>query len=590
MILSSVPRSIVPSPVGEFNVAVQARLPRAAFALGLTGRLRLKWCWPAMSDAMISTEPEFSLRTRAANLERLRRETFDVVVIGGGVTGAGVALDAASRGLAVALLEKQDFASGTSSRSSKLIHGGLRYLEQFEFALVREGLQERALLHQNAPHLSRPLPFLVPVYTRDERSPLGKSVLKLRAGLALYDRLAGRQNFAPSRWLPPEQALAFAPHLSADGLRGAFLYYDGLTDDARLVIEIIKAAAAHGAVVANYAAATGFVERDGRITGVEVREELADKRLTIATRTVINATGVWADEVMRMSDPAARRTLRPSKGIHIVLPAEKLNNRAAVLIPSLGEQRFLFVIPWQSRIVIGTTDTDYAGDLNDPRASAEEIRRVVESAARSFPEAGITTDDVINSFAGLRSLAGGDAGATKDLSRREVIIENAAGMVSIIGGKLTAWRAMAERAVDLALKRLASGDPSAQASLPRSRTAELKLAGSARLKGEVALEAARSAQEFKVPVETVEHLIQSYGGNYAMILEPVRRRDELKRPLIEGLPHIEAEVIYAVRHEMAVTVEDFLSRRTRLSLLARDGGAGSVVRVAQLLAEEAAVD
>jgi glycerol-3-phosphate dehydrogenase len=543
-----------------------------------------------MSDAMISTEPEFSRRTRAANLERLRRETFDVVVIGGGVTGAGVALDAATRGLAVALLEKNDFASGTSSRSSKLIHGGLRYLEQFEFALVREGLQERALLRQNAPHLSRPLPFLVPVYTRDEGSPLGKNVLKLRAGLALYDRLAGRQNFAPYRWLPPEQALAFAPHLSADGLRGAFLYYDGLTDDARLVIEIIKAAAAHGAVVANYAAVNGFVEREGRITGVEVREELADKRLTIAAQIVINATGVWADEVMRMSDPAARKTLRPSKGIHVVLPAEKLNNRAAVLIPSLGEPRFLFVIPWQSRIVIGTTDTDYAGDLNDPRATAEEIRRVVESAARSFPDAGITTDDCISSFAGLRSLAGGDAGATKDLSRREVIIENAAGMVSIIGGKLTAWRAMAERAVDLAVKRLASGDPAAQASLPRSRTAELKLAGSERLKGKVTMEAARIAQEFKVPVETVEHLIQSYGGNYAMVLEPTRGRDELKRPLIEGLPHIEAEVIYAVRHEMAVNVEDFLSRRTRLSLLARDGGASSVVRVAQLLAEETAAD
>lgn len=539
---------------------------------------------------MMSTEPELSLRTRAANLERMRRETFDVVVIGGGVTGAGVALDAATRGLAVALLEKDDFASGTSSRSSKLIHGGLRYLEHFEFALVREGLQERALLRQNAPHLSQPLPFLVPVYTTAERSPLGKSVLKLRAGLALYDRLAGRQNFARHRWLLPEQAMAFAPHLSADGLRGAFLYYDGLTDDARLVIEIIKTAAAHGAVVANYAAAAGFIERDGRITGVEVREALADKRLTIATRIVINATGVWADAVMRMSDPAARKTLRPSKGIHIVLPAEKLNNRAAVLIPSLGEQRFLFVVPWQNRIVIGTTDTDYAGDLDDPRATAEEIRRVVGSAAHSFPDAGITTDDVISSFAGLRPLAGGGAGATKELSRREVIIENAAGMVSIIGGKLTDWRAMAERAVDLAVKRLAANNSLASAGLPRSRTAELKLANSARLRGEATFEVARIAQKFKLPVETVERLIQHYGGNYVAVLEPTRQREELKRPLIEGLPHIEAEVIYAMRHEMIVTVEDFLSRRTRISLLARDGGASCVVRVAQLLTDEAQVD
>jgi glycerol-3-phosphate dehydrogenase len=544
-----------------------------------------------MSDAMMSTEPELSPRTRAANLERLRRETFDVVVIGGGVTGAGVAFDAATRGLAVALIEKNDFASGTSSRSSKLIHGGLRYLEQFEFALVREGLRERALLRRNAPHLSQPLPFLAPVYASDERSPLGKSRLKLRAGLALYDRLAGRQNFAPHRWLAPGQALAFAPHLSADGLRGAFLYYDGLTDDARLVIEIVKAAAAHGAVVANYAAATGFVERGGRVAGVEAREGLAGGRLTVAARIVINATGVWADEVARMSDPAARKTLRPSKGIHVVLPAEKLGNRAAVLIPSLGERRFLFVIPWQGRVVIGTTDTDYAGDLNDPRATADEIRRVVESAARAFPAAGLTAGDCISAFAGLRSLAGGGAaGATKDLSRREAITENAAGMVSIIGGKLTAWRAVAERAVDLAVKRLASGDPAAQAGLPRSRTAGIKLAGSARLSGEVTLEAARAVREFKVPVATAEHLIQSYGGNYATVLEPTRRRDELKRPLVEGLPHIEAEVIYATRHEMAASVEDFLSRRTRLSLLARDGGASSAARVAQLLDEEALAD
>ncbi|MEN3334120.1 MAG: glycerol-3-phosphate dehydrogenase [Blastocatellia bacterium] len=539
---------------------------------------------------MKSTEPEFSLRTRAANLERLRRETFDLIVIGGGATGAGVALDAATRGLTVALIEKYDFASGTSSRSSKLIHGGLRYLERFEFALVREGLQERARLRQNAPHLSQPLPFLVPVYTNGGRSPLGKSVLKLRAGLALYDWLAGRQNFARHVWLSPAQAVAFAPHLSADGLRGAFLYYDGLTDDARLVIEIIKTAAAHGTVVANYAAATGFAHRDGRIAGVEITDALTDKRLLVAGHIVINATGVWADDVMRMSDPAARKTLRPSKGIHVVLPAEKLNNRVAVLIPSLGEQRFLFVIPWQNRIIIGTTDTDYAGDLDDPRATAEEIHRVVESAARSFPDAHITTDDVITSFAGLRPLAGTAAGATKELSRREAIIENAAGMMSIIGGKLTAWRAMAERAVDLAVKRLAADDRAAQARLPRCRTAEIKLANSARLTGESRSEARRVADEFAMPVETVEHLMQSYGGNYAAVLEPTRRREELKRPLIAGLPHIEAEVIYAVRREMVLTVEDFLSRRTRLSLLARDGGASCAARVARLMAEEISID
>src|SRR5689334_19590062 len=250
-----------------------------------------------MNEATKSTEPELSLRTRAANLERMRRETFDLAVIGGGATGAGIALDAATRGLTVALVEKQDFAGGTSSRSSKLIHGGLRYLEQFEFALVREGLHERARLRRNAPHLSQPLAFLIPVYKERRRSPLGNNRLKLGAGLTLYDWLAGRRNFARHGWLSASEALSFAPHLSAEGLRGAFIYYDGLTDDARLVIEIIKTAAAHGAVVANYVAAFGFVIGDGRIKGVEASDRLSGQRLTIAARLVINATGVWADDV-----------------------------------------------------------------------------------------------------------------------------------------------------------------------------------------------------------------------------------------------------------------------------------------------------
>jgi glycerol-3-phosphate dehydrogenase len=542
-----------------------------------------------MSDATKSTEPELSRRTRAANLERMRRETFDVVVIGGGVTGAGVALDAVSRGLTVALIEKRDFASGTSSRSSKLIHGGLRYLEHFEFALVREALRERARLRRNAPHLSQPLPFLIPIYRSGERSPLGNRVLKLRLGLTLYDWLAGRQNFARHRRLTAAQARVFAPHLSAAGLRGAFLYYDGLTDDARLVIEIIKTAAAHGAVVANYVAATGFIEREGRIISVAIADTLSNEQLTVAGRIVINATGVWADEVMRLSDPIAAKTLRPSKGIHVVLPAARLNNRGAVLIPSLGEQRFLFVIPWQNRTLIGTTDTDYAGDPEEPQATADEVRRIIESAAHSFPDANLTTADVISSFAGLRPLAGG-TGATKELSRREVIIETKSGLISIIGGKLTTWRAMAERAVDLAVKRLAASAPASTARLIRSRSAEMKLANSGRFADQISSEAARLADEFAVPQTTAERLLQSYGGNCTDVLELTRRRDTLKQRLIADLPHIEAEAVYAARHEMAMTAEDFLSRRTRISLLARDGGAACVARVTELLAEASQMD
>lgn len=520
------------------------------------------------------TTTEFSLRTRAANLRRMEREVFDVAVIGGGITGAGVALDAASRGLTVALIEKRDFASGTSSRSSKLIHGGLRYLEQFQFSLVREALEERATLKEMAPHLSKPLAFLVPLYRAGTRSPLGANKLKLRAGLWLYDLLAGRKNIARHRWLTHDEALAVAPALDPKNLRGGFLYYDCLTDDARLVIEVIKEAARRGAIVANYARAGGLIKADNRIAGIEVEDTLEKRRFNLNARVVVNATGVWSDEIARLADPQARNHLRPSKGIHIILPSEKFGNAAAVLIPSLGEQRFLFVIPWQNRTVIGTTDTDYAGDLDEPHAQSDEINRVLESAARYFPGADVSIDDVINSYAGLRPLAGGDGKSTKELSRKEEIFENESGLVSIIGGKLTTWRRMAERVVALVASKLEREG--------QSITASIRLANSASLAANLKEEAA----EFDVPVATIEHLMQSYGGNFRAVLEIVRESKDLKRTLTLGLPHIEAEVVYAARSEMAATAEDFLSRRTRIALLAPGGGRECAVRVETLMKHE----
>ena len=525
-------------------------------------------------------EAELSLRTRAANLDRIHRETFDLAVIGGGVTGAGIALDAASRNLSVALVEKRDFASGTSSRSSKLIHGGLRYLEQFQFALVREALSERATLARVAPHLSKPLAFLVPVYKDGARSPLGSNRLKLRAGLLLYDLLAGRKNVARHRWLSREAALKVAPALAADNLRGAFIYYDRLTDDARLVIEIIKAAARFGAVVANYAQGRGFIKTNNHISGVEVEDSFNNRRIELRAKVVVNATGVWSDEVSRAADPNAPTRLRPSKGIHVVMPSEKFGNDAAVLIPSLGEQRFLFVIPWQGRTVIGTTDTEYAGELDEPRAESEEINRVVESAARSFPGAAISIADVINSYAGLRPLVGGAGKATKELSRKEEIFESEAGLISIIGGKLTTYRRMAERVVDLAVLRLDRG------SSTRAVTARLKLAGGSPLDETAMEELKQASNEFGVSAATARHLIETYGGNYKKLLQITRESEDLKRALTGDLPHIEAEVVYAARYEMAATVDDFLARRTRIALLARGGGQSCAARVAELMGRE----
>jgi glycerol-3-phosphate dehydrogenase len=532
---------------------------------------------------------ELSARTRAANLERMRREVFDLAVIGGGITGAGVALDAASRGLSVALIEKRDFASGTSSRSSKLIHGGLRYLEQLRFGLVRESLHERAVLSRIAPHLSKPLRFLVPVYSSSERSPLGANRLKLAAGLWLYDLLAGRRNIGRHQWLSREAALKQAPALEPRGLRGAFLYYDCLTDDARLVIEVIKAAAAHGALVANYVSARGFRKYDDGVSKVELDDTRDGSSFELRAKVVVNATGVWSDEVSRLADAKTPKRLRPSKGIHVVVPSERLQNQTAVLIPSLGESRFLFVIPWQGRTVIGTTDIDYAGSLDDPRAEADEVDRVVRSAARAFPDARLSTEDVISTFAGLRPLIAADGQSTKELSRKEEIFEDDSGLITITGGKLTTWRRMAERVAGLVGRRLETIDGVRRPRAHRSVTENIQLAGGTPHND--AREAAQqAATEFGVEVATVEHLMGTYGGNYRVVLELTRESEELKTALIDGLPHIAAEAVYAARYEMAVTVEDFLSRRTRIELLARDHGSLCATRVSSLLQREPAAD
>jgi glycerol-3-phosphate dehydrogenase len=510
----------------------------------------------------------------------MRGEVFDVAVIGGGITGAGVALDAASRGLSVALIEKRDFASGTSSRSSKLIHGGLRYLEQFHFGLVRESLHERAVLSRMAPHLSRPLEFLVPIYSTNERSPLGSNRLKLAAGMWLYDLLAGRQNVARHRWLSREGALKLAPALEPAGLRGAFVYYDCLTDDARLVIEVIKAAAAHGAVVANYAAARGLRKKDDDRSVVQIEDVLNGSRFQLRASVVVNAGGVWSDEVSRLSDANSPGKLRPSKGIHVVTPAEKLGNHTAVLIPSLGEQRFLFVIPWHGRTVIGTTDTDYEGDLDEPIAQPDEVNRVMQSAARAFPAAKLSSEDVISTFAGLRPLVrAGHKQSTKELSRKEEIFETELGLITITGGKLTTWRRMAERVVDLISQRF--GRNGRRSALHPSVTNRIRLAG-----GSIDNDPARAAAEFDVTVATVEHLMNTYGGNYRVVLEITRESEEMKETLVRGLPHIEAEVVYAARYEMIATVEDLLARRTRITLLASDHGRSCAMRVAMLIGTE----
>jgi glycerol-3-phosphate dehydrogenase len=432
--------------------------------------------------------------------------------------------------------------------------------------------------------LSKPLKFLVPIYSSGKRSPLGANKLKLSIGLWLYDFLAGSQNIRRHRWLSAAEALRLAPTLDPEGLRGAFIYYDCLTDDARLVIEVIKAASARGALIVNYAAARGLEKSDG-VAGVTIDDRFAGGSFDLRARVVVNATGVWSDQVSRLSDATSPKKLRPSKGIHVVLPREKFNSQTAILIPSLGESRFLFVIPWQGCTVIGTTDTDYQGDLDDPVAEPDEVNRVVESAARAFPAAKLSSDDVISTFAGLRPLISANEQSTKELSREEEIFEDNRGLITITGGKLTTWRRMAERVVDLALRRLdvVEGDHRSQAH--HCVTENISLAGGTPERS-LAEEALLAATEFGVEVSTAEHLIDTYGGNYRVVLGLTREASDLKKRLIGELPHIEAEVIYSARYEMTATIEDFFSRRTRINLLNRDHGRSAADRVADLLARE----
>lgn len=530
---------------------------------------------------------EFSWRTRSDNLARLGRETFDVAIIGGGITGAGLALDAALRGLGTVLIEKRDFAAGTSSRSTKLIHGGLRYLEHYDFAMVREGLRERAILTRIAPHLAEPFPFLVPVY-RERRRNYSHPLL-MRAGMILYGLLAGRFGPGRHRKLSTVEALDYAPGLDPDGLEGALLYYDGLTNDSRLVIDLLKSAHREGACLINHARVTGLVMNDaGRLSGLTLSDEYGEDEISCRARVVINATGVWMEETLRLpgGNPGnVQKQVRPSKGIHLTVAAERLPVRGAWLIPSLVGHRFYFVVPWEGRVNIGTTDTDYAGSRENPPALESEVAEILGAINAYFPDAGLEPSDVITSWAGLRPLIS-DPGVknTTDISRQEEVLESADGLISIAGGKLTTYRLMAENGINLAQRRLLERG---EIELPqRSSTANRHICGGDLDRSALSELARRMAAENELPLVTAEHLVFNYGSEAPQVLELCAEDENLRQPLIEGLPHIVAEALYAIRAEMAVTVTDVMTRRTRLAMLAGAGSLAAARTVAGLIGRE----
>ena len=512
---------------------------------------------------MIGAVPEIGRDTRAENLERMERETFDVFVVGGGITGAGVALDAASRGLKVALVDKGDFASGTSSKSSKMIHGGLRYLAQYDFRLTWEASRERDRLRRLAPHLVRPLQFLFPAYKK------GTATRFATIGLTLYDLVAGGRGFARHRRARAEDIRTLAPPLDPTRTVAAWTYWDARTDDARLVLEVLRTAHGFGAVFANHACVRGFETSGGRIAAARVEDAVTGAQFAVRARAFVNAAGIWADEVGAHDPHTAAPPLRPAKGIHLVVPRARAPVNAGLVVPSVRRDgRSLFAVPWGPNVVLGTTDTEYSGPLDAPSVDDEDVRYTLDAASWSLGT-DLVPGDVISAWAGLRPLlagAGGPETRTADLSRTHHLSASKAGLITITGGKLTTYRRMAADAVDLVCSTLGVA--------ARCRTARLPIGITRPLDG-LQREARATAERAGLDPATADHLVEGHGDRAPQLLALVAEDASLGRALVPGLPWIAAEVVWAARREMTVTLSDALERRTRLSLADPGAGLGS---------------
>ena len=514
---------------------------------------------------------------RDTALARLADEPFDLLVVGGGITGVGVALDAAARGLRTGLVEARDFAAGTSSRSSKLVHGGLRYLQQKEYRLVYEALAERQRLLENAPHLVTPLPFLIPLFGRD--GVVNKTVAKAYStALWLYDATGGIRIGKRHKRLSLEETSRHFPSLRTDRLVAGFLYWDARTDDARLTLAVARTAVLdHSAVAANYAPVSGLIKEDGgRVRGARLAVG-GGVEIDVHAEVVVNATGVWSDQIRAYDEGAsARGTLRPAKGIHITVPASKLRVDMAAVLPVPKDRRSIFVVPWGDEVYLGTTDTDYTGSLEDPQCTTEDVDYILE-ALNTFVAEKLTRADVIGTWAGLRPLvAAASSERTADLSRRHHVDASPGGLITVTGGKLTTYRKMAADTVDVVVKMLGHG-------ARRSPTKSLALRGA---HGTNELAEPDAAARLGIDAGTLQHLAGRYGGEARTIVAMLEADPELTKPLVPGLPYLRAEAVYAARYEMAQTVDDVLSRRTRALLLNNEATTGAALDVARLLAPE----
>ena len=511
--------------------------------------------------------------SRAAALDALADQEVDVLVVGGGVTGAGIALDAVTRGLSCGLIEQRDLASGTSSRSSKLIHGGLRYLEMYDFGLVREALQERGLLLTRlAPHLVRPVPFIYPLTHHWERPYVG-------AGLALYDSLAMAGKYPMGvprhRHLTKRKALRIAPDLRPEALTGAVQYFDCQVDDARHTMLVARTAAHHGAHVATRTRVTGFVREGERVTGVTARDLETGQELTVRARVVVNAAGVWTDEIQEMVGGRGAMNVQASKGIHLVVPRDRIRSESGLILRT--EKSVLFVIPWGRHWIIGTTDTAWDLDKAHPAASRADIDYLLTRVNAVLREP-LDHEDVEGVYAGLRPLLSGESDSTSRISREHMVVTPVPGLVLVAGGKYTTYRVMAEDAVDAAAHSIGG-------RVPPSITERVPLLGAE------GFETRRNqthslAQRSGVHRARIEHLLGRFGDLVDELLELVAEDPALGQPLPGAEDYLCAEVVYAVTHEGARHLDDVLTRRTRISIETFDRGVRAAPVAAELMADE----
>jgi glycerol-3-phosphate dehydrogenase len=507
---------------------------------------------------------------RESAISQLATEQFDILVIGGGVNGVGAALDAASRGLKVALIEAQDIAAGTSSRSSKLIHGGLRYLEQYDFKLVREALHERELMVSTlCPHLVKPVGFLFPLTEKlKERTYVG-------AGLALYDALRGFQRSLPwHKHLSQRQINEIAPSLRHDLVTGAIKYFDAQVDDARHTMAVARTAARHGALIATQVSAESLIREGKRVVGVNALDLASGKKIAIKAGATVMCAGVWSDQLHERFELTPGYNVTMSKGAHIVVPGSAIKSDAGIIIKT--PVSVLFLIPWGDKWIVGTTDTPYEGDRAEPFATQEDVQYILDQANRVL-KPKLRAKDIIGVYAGLRPLVANKKSATTTkLSREHTVDRPAPGFVSIAGGKYTTYRVMAEDVIDRAVLEL-------RRVTKDSVTEKLPLVGA---DGYFALEQQkeRIALENGLTVETVTHLLNRHGSLISEILMIIKEQPKLAKKLDSDLPYIQAEIIYAVSHEGAQSVDDVISRRTRLSFEATNHAVHLAEEVAALIA------